>query len=126
MTFKHPIISLALFITACAAPELPTYGTPTPHDGVWSGTLQSDHPGCRGARVMSEIRYGHWQGTVSKDGRKLADLWGKLKEDGRIEGLVGQLGISGGFAHVTFDRTTASGTWGSRGCRGTVTLRKIQ
>lgn len=112
------------FMAACASAEFPQSGTPSPYDGMWSAQLPADRTVCDGIESKFEIRYGMVIGTVTEKGRRIADIWGQLDEKGHLEGLIGQLGITGATASVNFQPNSASGTWKNKSCDGTVSAQK--
>ena len=117
-----PVACLAL--AACASPTFPESGAPTPYDGQWSGTLPSDKTGCDGITFTAEVRYGYLIGVARQKNAKVADIWGQISSDGSWNGALGKAGISGGASSARFTEESASGTWSSASCDGTLELRK--
>jgi hypothetical protein len=120
------IFLTGLVLTACASPKFPESGINTPYDGKWSGRLLSeDHP-CK-TRLMfasGEVRYGYLKGVIKENSKKTAEVWGQLGDSGKLDGLLGLYGVSGGKADIQFSSNSASGKWESRDCKGTVELIK--
>jgi len=111
-------------ISACAGAKFPETGTATPYDGLWSAKLPAERSICDGIESKFEVRYGMIVGTVSENGRRIADIWGQIDDKGHLEGLIGQLGITGATASVDFQEKTAAGTWKNNSCKGTLSATK--
>jgi len=92
---------------------------------MWSAQLPADSKTCGLIVSNFEIRYGTVIGTVSENGRKIADIWGDVSPEGHLDGLIGQMGITGATASVTFSKTSGTGTWKNKFCKGTVKASKI-
>lgn len=87
--------------------------------------LPAEKSTCSGIVSKFEVRYGMLIGTVSEKGRRMAEIWGQIDNNGHLDGLIGQLGMTGATASVDFQKDTASGTWESKQCKGTVEAQKI-
>ncbi|MFC1673364.1 hypothetical protein ACFL12_04340 [Pseudomonadota bacterium] len=123
---KSTVLATVLAMTAaCAGPQFPESGSPTSFDGLWSATLPAEKFTCGGIESKFEIRYGMLIGTVSEKGRRMAEIWGQIDDKGHMEGLIGQLGITGATASINFQPDSATGTWKSKQCKGTVDAKKI-
>jgi len=98
----------------------------TPYDGKWSGRLFSEEYPCKTRLMLAEgeIRYGYLKGTINEDSKRTAEVWGQLGANGKLDGLLGLYGVSGGSADIQFTENSASGKWQSRYCKGTVKLTK--
>jgi len=92
---------------------------------MWSAELPADRVICGSIASNFEIRYGTVIGTVSEDGRRIADIWGEVTPEGHLDGLIGQMGITGATASVKFSGTSGTGTWKNKSCEGTVKATKI-
>lgn len=127
LNFKYfALIGLLPFVAACASPKFPTTGTATQYDGLWTAELLSESNNCPKMTSNFEIRYGTAIGIVFDEGRRMAEIWGEIDNNGHLEGLIGQLGIKGASASVNFQGNTANGTWinGKKTCSGSVIARK--
>lgn len=126
LTLKTLSLCGVLALTsACAGAKFSETGTATPYDGMWTAQLPSDLTICNGITSKFEVRYGMVIGTVTEKGRRIADIWGQLDDQGHLDGLIGQLGITGATASINFQDSTASGTWKNKNCDGTVKATKI-
>ena len=127
MTLRFKSIVCIFFIpliSACAAAKFPEAGTATPYDGQWSAQLPAERTICDGIESKFEVRYGMIIGTVTEKGHRIAEIWGQIDDKGHLEGLIGQLGITGATASVDFQEKTATGTWKNNSCKGTLTAAK--
>lgn len=127
MTLNFKSIVCILFIpliTACAGAQFPKTGMATPYDGQWLAKLPAERSVCDGIESKFEVRYGMVIGTVSENGLRIADIWGQIDDKGHLEGLIGQLGITGATASVNFQEKTAKGTWKNNSFKGTISATK--
>lgn len=117
---------VAIAISACAGPKFPETGTPTPYDGRWVLDMASlDNPNCNDTTGAFEVRYGYAIGLVEWRHENYK-LWGQIDDNGTMAGLIGQMGVAGATAEVSFRQDSATGTWESRGCgKGTLKAHKI-
>ena len=112
-------------LAGCASPKFPESGTVTPYDGKWKVNLDSqDNPNCNDTHGAFDVRYGYIIGLIEWRHENY-DIWGQIDANGRMDGLIGQLGVTGATATVNFTANSATGTWKSKGCgNGTLTASK--
>lgn len=116
----------AALLAACATPKFPETGTVSPYDGKWTIDLDSlDNPNCNDTHGAADVRYGYIIGLIEWRHENY-DIWGQIDANGRLDGLIGQLGVTGATATVDFAASSATGTWKSKGCgNGTLTAVKV-
>ncbi|WP_085908588.1 hypothetical protein [Kiloniella majae] len=119
------VILVNIFLSACAGPKLPTSGALTVFDGMWSGTLEAKGADCAGVTTEFQVKYGQIVGKIYQKGSSMADFWGKINPDGKLDANIGLLGVSAGGADIKFIEESAGGTWFSKYCKGNAYLKKM-
>jgi hypothetical protein len=119
------VVLVSAFLSACAGPKLPTSGTPTVFDGMWSGALEAKGADCAGVTTEFQVKYGQIVGKIYQKGSSMADFWGKINPDGKLDANIGLLGVSAGGADIKFTGESAKGTWFSKYCEGNAYLKRV-